>query len=143
MLFAGIVFWFAGGLRSRPARMYLRVACCAVGAGLALASVYAASEFLAKDWITVPAMANSHGLLNGLGFVLLAMLAWLAEMQETAANRLEGPPRQQKRFSGAQSASRIVEVVHARRDTQAYGPELPVPAEFVAHDFSGPIIKGS
>ena len=143
VLFAGIVFWFANGLRSRPARMYLRIACCAVGVGLAVASVYAASEFLGKDWITVPAMANSHGLLNGLGFVLLAMLAWLAEMQETAANRLEGPPRQQKRFSGAQSASRIVEVAHARRDTQGYGPELPVPAEFVAHDFSGPIIKGS
>ena len=89
VVFAALQFWFAGKLTSRPARMFLRTASCAIGIGLSLAAFYTVSEFLGKDWITVPAMANSHGLLNGLGFVLLAMLGWLAEMQEVAADNCE------------------------------------------------------
>jgi hypothetical protein len=31
-------------------------------------------------------MANSHGALNGIGFVLLSMLAWLVELNEPGAD---------------------------------------------------------
>src|SRR5258705_10869009 len=58
--------------------------CAALGA-FSLAGIYAVSEYLHKDWITIPGMANSHGLLNGLGFVLLTLLAWLMELDQRAA----------------------------------------------------------
>ncbi len=79
---AMILLWFAGEFHSSPARVYLRSAGCAALAAFSLAGIYAVSEYFDKDWITVPGMANSHGVLNGLGFVLFALLAWLMELQE-------------------------------------------------------------
>lgn len=82
---AKILLWFAGEFHSGPARVYLRAAGCAALAAFSLAGIYAASEFFHKDWMTVPGMANSHGVLNGLGFVLFALLAWIMELEEKEA----------------------------------------------------------
>ncbi len=35
--------------------------------------------FQGKDWLLIPCMASTHGLLNGLGFVMLGLLGWLVE----------------------------------------------------------------
>ena len=79
------------------ARFFLRLAACAVIAALSLSTVYAASEHFAKQWITVPRMANTHGVLNSLGFVLLGLLAWLTEQRrcsEIASRTSHGATRE-------------------------------------------------
>jgi YndJ-like protein len=75
-----ISWWIAGDWRSRPAKTYLRLSTIAAVGAFSLAGAYAFSEYFHKDWITVPGMANSHGLLNGIGFVLLGILGWLMEL---------------------------------------------------------------
>lgn len=85
---AGIFVWLSGQFRRVQARVYLRSAAGAAFAAFMLVGLYATSEYLHRGWITVPGMANSHGVLNGLGFVLLATLAWLIEL-ETASDGIE------------------------------------------------------
>lgn len=72
--------WMASEWQSGPARTYLRLAALASVGAFSLAGVYAVSEYFHKDWITIPGMANSHGVLNGMGFVLLGVLGWLLEL---------------------------------------------------------------
>jgi len=84
---AMISWWIAGDWKSSPATGYLRVGACAAMGAFSLAGLYAVSEYFKRDWITVPGMANSHGILNGLGFVLLSILAWLMELDERAAGK--------------------------------------------------------
>jgi FtsH-binding integral membrane protein len=71
--------WLSKGLHSATARGFLRISALSVIAGMILAGIYALGEFLARDWLLIPRMASTHGLLNGLGFVLLGLLAWLVE----------------------------------------------------------------
>jgi hypothetical protein len=125
---ATILLWLAGEFHSGPARAYLRAASCAALAAFSLAGIYAVSEYFGRDWITVPGMANSHGVLNGLGFVLFALLAWLMELQEgEAQDARESDP---------------VEVIRRRRSTLAFarstgtaGLHPSQSPEFVARDF--------
>jgi hypothetical protein len=77
---AGIMFWGAREFRSTPARIYVRSAACAAFAAFTLATLYAIGDYFYREWITIPGMANSHGVLNGLGFVLLGLLGWLTEL---------------------------------------------------------------
>jgi hypothetical protein len=51
----------------------------ALAAGMALAGAYAVGEFRETLWLGIPVMAWSHGLLNGVGFVLCGLLAWSLE----------------------------------------------------------------
>jgi YndJ-like protein len=130
---ATILWWLAGEWRSRPACIYLRAASWAAAAAFFLAGLYAVSDYFGKGWITIPGMANSHGVLNGLGFVLLAMLAWLIELHEAAP---ECTARQ------AESTARTSTDAHASaafaRSTAAPRPRgsevLPIP-DFAARDF--------
>lgn len=85
-LLAGTYFRFTRQMRVVPARFYLLAAGCAAIGAFALAGLYAFSEYFGKGWITVPAMANSHGVLNGLGFVLLSLLAWNMELHSAHDN---------------------------------------------------------
>src|SRR5262249_46384444 len=62
-----------------------------------LAGLYAFSEYRHRDWITLPAMANSHGLLNGMGFVLLGLLGWVLELQGRIEKQEPAVALQQKR----------------------------------------------
>jgi hypothetical protein len=126
-----ILFWLAGELHSRPARAYLRVASCAALAAFSLTGIYAVSEYFQKGWITVPGMANSHGLLNGLGFVLLTLLAWLMEL-----NQEEPEDAPQLNTSAARAIrSKQPAVAFARHTgsgSELLGSNHP---EFVARDF--------
>jgi hypothetical protein len=77
---AGVLFACAREFRSAVARIYLRSAACAGFVAFALVVLYAVGEYFHQDWITIPGMANSHGVLNALGFVLLGLLGWLTEL---------------------------------------------------------------
>ena len=54
-------------------------------AGMGLAATYAISDVLGKDWLLIPRMASTHGVLNGLGFVLPGLLGWLVEWHDSKA----------------------------------------------------------
>ena len=74
--------WLSNTLGSRTARGFLRVSAVAVIAGMVLAAAYELGDAFRKDWLLIPRMASTHGLLNRLGFVLLGLLGWLVELHE-------------------------------------------------------------
>jgi hypothetical protein len=76
---AGFLFGLSKDLGSATARGFLRASGATVVVGMGLASIYALCEVLGKDWLLIPRMAITHGVLNGLGFVLLGLLGWLIE----------------------------------------------------------------
>jgi hypothetical protein len=120
IVLAGILFWCAREFRSTVARIYLRSAACAAWAALSLAALYAVGEYFHKDWITVPGMANSHGVLNALGFVLLGLLGWLTELHAVET-------------SNGQDGRRRIGVYAQSQERQPVDP--PMLPEFVARDF--------
>jgi hypothetical protein len=64
------------------ARVLMWVASASFVVGMALAVVYAAGMTFETYWISIPRMVQTHGLLNGFGFCLCALLARiLAENQ--------------------------------------------------------------
>jgi len=108
------------------ARLYLRLAAGTVAASLAFAGMYAVSECFGKGWITIARMANTHGVLNSLGFVLFGISGWLIELYasvSTPTKRTTVPRRKDEvLFSGG-----------AREHFSGIDPSS-VP-EFVARDF--------
>jgi len=68
--------------KDSTAAFFVRASPATILAGMTLACVYAFGEFLGKDWIFIPAMARTHGLLNGIGFVLVGLLGWIIELTE-------------------------------------------------------------
>lgn len=84
---AGMQFWFSSDLSNRSARTYMRLSAIAVVVAMALAATYAIGDWLKQDWLLIPRMASTHGLLNGLGFSLLALLGWLMEFSIPSANQ--------------------------------------------------------
>jgi hypothetical protein len=69
----------AGSGNSRAGRAYLYVSSCAVAAGMGIATVYAIGDWLHRDWLPIPQVAQTHGILNALGFALCGLLGWLIE----------------------------------------------------------------
>ena len=63
-------------VESRPARLLLALSSLSVIAGMILAAVYEHGFYTGRSWISIPQMAWSHGLLNGLGFSLGGLAAW-------------------------------------------------------------------
>ena len=80
MVLAGMLWQASAGFLRRTSRVFMRVACLFVIAGMGLAAAYAAGDYLGQLWLTVPAMASTHGWINGLGFVMPGLLGWLAEL---------------------------------------------------------------
>ncbi|HSS96805.1 MAG TPA: YndJ family transporter [Terriglobales bacterium] len=76
---AAVQFWMAKTLSRGFSRIYLRCSSLSVAAAMALASIYAVGDWLKQDWLVIPRMASTHGLLNALGFTLLGLLGWLVE----------------------------------------------------------------
>jgi len=74
----------AGRTANWTSRGYLALSSLSVMAGMTLAAVYAIGDWLGETWLTIPRMASTHGLLNGLGFVMLGMLGWLVEFRGRA-----------------------------------------------------------
>jgi hypothetical protein len=67
-------------LHAPTARDLLSLSSAAATAGMTLAGIYALGEFLGRDWLPIPAMAAGHGVLQGLGFVLCGLAAWVREL---------------------------------------------------------------
>ncbi|MBI3854117.1 MAG: YndJ family transporter, partial [Planctomycetes bacterium] len=63
-------------LEGRGARLLLLVSSLAVMAGMALAAAFEHGVYTGRTWLSIPEMAWSHGLLNGLGFSLCGLLAY-------------------------------------------------------------------
>ncbi len=120
------VVWLrlSGDLQDVHARFFLRFSACAVVAALSLSSFYAVSEYFGKGWITLPLMANTHGVFNSLGFVLPGLLAWLMEGRAARTSRKE----QTLARSAKQSS------LSGERKRPAAVRPSPIP-EFVAREF--------
>jgi hypothetical protein len=126
-------WWMAGNWQSKPARIHLRIGACAALGAFSFAGIYAVSEYFHTDWITIPAMANSHGLLNGLGFVLLTLLAWLMELDQRAVVEKVSVWQSQPNRTRSPQPS----IVFARSAANANTRDLrqaPAP-DFIARDF--------
>ena len=86
----------AGVLRSLPdlkqpvVQVLLGISCTSVFCGALPALVYVIGEAVGRTWIGIPAMAVSHGVLNGLGFSLCGLLGWRILEREPRANEHEG-----------------------------------------------------
>lgn len=63
-------------LQLRKSRILLLVSSLAVIAGMALAAVFEHGVYTGRTWISIPEMAWSHGILNGIGFSLCGLLAY-------------------------------------------------------------------
>jgi YndJ-like protein len=78
---AGIILWSGACMQNRTARVFVRTGSAAVWVGMGLAALYAVSNHAGLAFLTMPGMASTHGVLNGLGFVLLSTLAFLIEFR--------------------------------------------------------------
>jgi hypothetical protein len=65
--------------KNATARWLLQLAPVAVFAGVVLAGTYAVADSMGSDVLTIPQMARTHGILNGMGFCLAGLLGWLVE----------------------------------------------------------------
>jgi len=63
-------------LKVRRSRVLLLVSSLAVIGGMILAAVFEHGVSTGRTWISIPEMAWSHGLLNGIGFSLCGLLAY-------------------------------------------------------------------
>lgn len=80
----------AGTIRTRAARVLLRIAGLSLLASMPLAAVYATGVWLGAPWLDLPTMARTHGALNVLGFAIPAMVAW------SIHRRIVPPPTEQQ-----------------------------------------------
>ncbi len=58
-----------------------------------LAALYAVGEFLEQGWISISAMAHSHGWINIVGFALCGLLAWALDPPPTRDEPTTDSPR--------------------------------------------------
>jgi hypothetical protein len=135
---ATLQFRAAAQARNKTAAIFLRISATAVIAGVSLAAVYAAGELLGAAWITIPRMANTHGLLNGIGFVLFGLLGWRIEVSAAAGRENEDENRNHRRDGlcgpapGEDPGGRGT---RNRADRAWAGPARFIGVQFAAHDF--------
>jgi len=79
------LFSIAKTLKLPVARIYLRTGAAAAWIAMGLAGAYAVTDYVGRAFLTMPGMASTHGVLNGIGFVLFSMLAFV---MEESANEL-------------------------------------------------------
>ncbi len=115
----GLLVWLSSGLVNRTGRAFLRLSGTSALIGLILAGVYAVSDHVGRPF-TMLGMTRTHGLLSGLGFVLLGTLAFWIEIEARSAR---------KGFRGAEEAT---EHVISRKPPCAVSRPIP---EFVAREF--------
>lgn len=77
--FAACLLWISRFLDLPVARTYMRLGVVAAWVAMGLAGAYAVTDYVGKPFLTMPGMASTHGVLNGIGFVLCSMLAFLIE----------------------------------------------------------------
>ena len=69
----------AHDFRSALGRALLRIAAGLLIPGMLLVMVYAIGDYTGNYWLVIPQMAHLHGPLNGPGFVVLSLVAWVVE----------------------------------------------------------------
>jgi hypothetical protein len=119
---AACLFSIAKTLKLPVARVYLKTGAIAAFVAMGLAGAYAVTDYAGRAFLTMPGMASTHGVLHGIGFVPLAMLAFLMEESATEPATI--------------SAVSIRQAVHGSvvpRKRPSSAPS-PVP-EFVAREF--------
>lgn len=83
-----VLLRFCGSRAAEPAsRLLLQVAAAAVFAGMVLSTVYAITDFLGSDVLTIPQMARTHGILNAAGFCMAGLLGWIVECENHEEGR--------------------------------------------------------
>ena len=92
-VFAGCLFWMSRSLDRSVARAYLRAGVVAAWLAMGLAAAYAVTDYFGRPFLTMPGMASTHGVLNGIGFVLCSMLAFLIEENAKESMTSEVAPR--------------------------------------------------
>jgi len=92
LLIASGQFGLAGGMvrvgvtaKNGIGRWLLFVASASVAAGMVLAAVWAVGEYPLQGFVSIRQMAEFHGVLNAVGFVLCGLLGWLLVGSELAA----------------------------------------------------------
>jgi hypothetical protein len=91
LLVVSVILLAAGqlaALRSVPstkARTLLVLSALSVVAGMTLAAIYEHGFYTGRTWISIPRMAWSHGILNGIGFSLFGLIGWTCNPKETRA----------------------------------------------------------
>jgi YndJ-like protein len=73
---------------SRASRAYLFISSFAVAAGMGMAGIYAVGDWLLRDWLVIPQVAQTHGVLNALGFSLCGILGRLIEFAPTSSQSI-------------------------------------------------------
>jgi hypothetical protein len=86
VMLALLLFIQSAQFRSATARLFVRAASGIVLVGMILAATYAVGESTHRNWLTIPRMASTHGWINSLGFVMLALLGWLVELHSPASH---------------------------------------------------------
>lgn len=66
-------------MRRGGARLLGGIAAMSLLLAMPLAVAYAVGTWSGSTWIDLPTMARTHGVLNGLGFAIPAMVAWRIE----------------------------------------------------------------
>ncbi len=79
-----ILFAIVPALKNRVAQLLLIISANAVIVTMIFACVYAIGRYKGITTVTIPLMAQAHGLSNAFGFVLCGLLAWLIESQYRA-----------------------------------------------------------
>ena len=77
--FSVFQFSVARDFKSARARALLRISAGLLIPGMLLVTIYSIGEYTGTYWLVIPRMAHIHGPLNGPGFVLLSLLAWVVE----------------------------------------------------------------
>ena len=81
---AGVIcFDVAPQSPSRPARLLLTVAACAMVAAITPALLYGAGELGGRSFITIPRMVQLHGFTNAFGFITCGLIGWLVAGKAT------------------------------------------------------------
>jgi hypothetical protein len=79
------------GLQGRDgnAAFLLLVSSASLTGAMVLAGVYAVGEFTDNAWLSIPAMIQSHGVLNALGFTLCGLLGRALQRRQAGATQRE------------------------------------------------------
>jgi len=71
-----ILFVIVPALKSRPGQLLLTMSAMSVIVTMIFACLYAFGRFTGVTTVTIPLMAQIHGISNALGFVLCGLLGW-------------------------------------------------------------------
>jgi hypothetical protein len=76
MLVAVRQFRAAFSIDRSVSRTLLALSAVCLVSGMALASLYAVGQWTGRDWIDIPTMIKTHGLVNAVGFAFCGLMGW-------------------------------------------------------------------